>query len=349
MNPEILKDTVDRLLIEGKGILAADESSRTADKRFSAAGIETTEEARRQYRQLLLTTPGAERYLTGVILYDETIRQSTDDNTNFAQYLTGKNILPGIKTDQGLVDIPGSQEQVSQGLDVLDQRNQEYFDLGARFAKWRSVIKIGEGLPTTKAIDANAKVLAEYAAATQASNIVPIIEPEVLLEGSHTIEQSQAVIEQVLQMVFKALQDKAVKLEYTILKTSMALPGADSGLSATPEEVATRTMQALRASVPAEIPGIVFLSGGQTPADATANLNAIAKLGPHPWLVTFSYSRALQDPVLKFWARNRDDINQAQGIFAKRLELAALAQQGKYSSDMEPEYDLPTESSTGQD
>lgn len=331
-----LEATIKNLLVPGKGILAADESSKTADKRFSALGIDTTAENRRLYRQLLFTTPDVEKYLSGVILFEETINQSADDGTNFAALLSGKGIVPGIKTDQGLIDIESSPgEQISQGLEGLGQRNKEYFALGARFAKWRCVFKIGVGTPSDAAVTSNAEVLASYAARSQADGLVPIIEPEVLYEGTHSLEQSTDTIAKVLKRVFEVCAAQNVNLKNLILKTSMALPGKDSNQTARPEEVAQATLAALNMGVPNGVAGVVFLSGGQAPAQATANLNAIASAGKQPWFITFSYSRALQDPVLKYWAGKAENAASAQGIFANRAKLNGLAQMGKYSPDME--------------
>lgn len=334
-----LADTIKSLLAAGRGILAADESNQTANKRLNAAGVEPTEEHRRQYRELLLTTPGIEQYLSGVILYDETIRQAADDGTPFADLLKDKGIVPGIKTDQGLAPLIGSpNEQVSQGLEGLDGRNREYVQMGARFAKWRSVIRIGDGLPTEGAIAANAKVLAEYAKVSQDTGLVPIVEPEVLLEGDHTLQRCEEVLAKTLAAVFDTISAHGVDSSALLLKTSMALPGKDSNQRTNPPEVAEATVRALKASVPAEVGGIVFLSGGQSPAAATANLNAIAQTGDKPWFVTFSYSRALQDPVLEYWAGRGENVAHAQELFEQRCRLASLAARGKYSPDMEPDY-----------
>ena len=331
-----LEQTLSRLLVSGKGILAADESGKTANLRLAEAGVGQNEENRRQYRQLLFTTPGIANGLSGVILHDETIRQKADNGQSFVELLQGLGIVVGIKTDLGLVDLAGSPgEKVSTGLEDLAERSQEYYRLGARFAKWRSVIRIADGLPTEEAIKANAEVLAKYAKLSQANGLVPIVEPEVLLEGDHTLGHCQQVLTQTLSMVFDQLKSGEAGLGQTILKTSMVLPGKDSTEQANPTKVAEATVEALKSSVPEAVPGVVFLSGGQTPAKATEHLNQIAKLGPHPWLVTFSYSRALQDPVLKHWAGNPSNLQSAQAIFAKRIKLAALAQRGKYSLDME--------------
>ena len=331
-----LKQTIDKLLVAGKGLLAADESNKTANQRLAAAAIDQTQEMRRQYRQLLFTTPDIASGLSGVILYDETIRQNADQGQPFAELLQSLGIIPGIKTDMGLVDLPNSPgEKVSQGLEGLAGRNQEYRRLGARFAKWRSVIGIGPGLPTAAAIQANATVLARYAKITQESGLVPIVEPEVLLAGDHTFERCGQVLAQTLKQVFEQLQSQGVDLGSTVLKTSMVLPGKDSNQTASPQQVAEATAKVLTDNVPDGLAGVVFLSGGQSPAQATENLNQIAKLGSHPWLATFSYSRALQDPVLKHWVGKAENVAGAQTIFARRVKLAALAQQGKYTPDME--------------
>ncbi len=330
MNQEELERVAKAMTVPGKGLLAADESNASCEKRFAAVNVECTEETRRQYRNLLFTTPDAEQYLSGVILFDETFWQATDDGTVFREYMKSKNIFPGIKVDKGLVDLPGFDgEKVSQGLDGLSERMQTYAGAGAKFAKWRTVIAIGEGMPTDECIGANTYTLSRYARICQDAGIVPIVEPEVLYDGNHTAEQAEQTLSHVYDILFNTMRAFRVHLPGAILKTGMALPGKDSGIQMDHDEVADRTVRALHDHVPHELGGVVFLSGGQTPVDAFVNLNRIAKRGPHPWGLTFSYSRALQDPVLKAWAANREDVRQAQNIFKQQLMFAAASSKGE--------------------
>lgn len=332
MNHDLLEATAKYLVSSGRGILAADESTASANKRFAAVNVEQTEENRRQYRQILFTTPLNRDALSGVIFYDETFWQNADVGRPFRELIAEAGVLPGIKLDEGLVDLSGFPgERVSKGLDTLSERLPKYRNAGARFAKWRSVIAIGEGTPTKECIDANAFVLARYARICQDFDIVPIVEPEVLFDGTHTNERSEEVMGRVYQVLFRMMRAYRVHLPGAILKTSMVLPGKDSGIAISTKDVSERTVRALHANVPKELGGVVFLSGGQTPGDAFNNLQMIAAKGPHPWGVTFSYSRALQDPVLKHWATNRADLPGAQAIFAKQLERAVLASLGKYN------------------
>lgn len=334
-----LEETIKQLLIDGKGILAADESNQTASKRLKAAGVEATAENRRRYRQLLFTTPGLADYLSGVILYDETIRQQDDNGTALPALLLEQGIVPGIKTDAGLVSLPNAEsEQVSTGLDGLAARYQEYRQFRAGFAKWRSVFQVGDATPSDYAIAANADVLARYAKTTQEAGLVPIVEPEVLLDGDHTIEQCEAASQRVLNKVFKVLAEQEVDLKTMLLKASMVLPGSRSTQYTTSVQVADATVRTLTECVPKQVPGIVFMSGGQSPAQATENLNEIAKLKNKSWYMSFSFSRALQDPVLTYWAGKDENAARAQELFAERLKLAALAQAGQYSPDLEPDY-----------
>ncbi|MDO8521553.1 MAG: class I fructose-bisphosphate aldolase [bacterium] len=343
MDTALLETTARALVAAGKGILAADESAGTANKRFAAVGVEQTEENRRQYRQLLLTTPEAKGTLSGVIFYDETFWQNADDGEPLRTYCAEKSIIPGIKVDEGLVDLPGfPNEKVSKGLDTLPERVMKYRDAGAKFAKWRSVIAIGkteEGttLPTEECINANAFVLARYARICQDTDIVPIVEPEVLFDGKHTAKECEDALARVLDELFVALRAYRTHLPGVILKTSMVLPGKESGIVIDSEDVAERTARVLQEYVPEELGGVVFLSGGQTSADAFKNLDAIAKRGPYPWGVTFSYSRALQDPVLKHWATKRDDTSGAKAIFAQHLAFAVAAREGKLETTAGPD------------
>lgn len=330
MDTDTLKNNAKKLCMPGKGLLAADESNVTCQKRFDAVGIECTEESRRKYRQLLVSTPGVERYLSGVIFYDETFWQKTDQNSPFREHLANHDVMPGIKVDKGLVDLPGFDgEKITVGLDDLPERIQKYADAGAKFAKWRAVITIGEKTPSYECIGANAFVLARYARICQDVGIVPIVEPEVLYDGSHTEQKCEETIADTLDTLFQTLETFRVYLPGTILKTSMVLPGKDSKILMDHDNVAKRTCRVLHEHVPKELGGVVFLSGGQTPSDAFINLNKIAKLGGHPWGVTYSYSRALQDQALKAWAANQQMIDHVQSVYMSQLILAASASKGE--------------------
>jgi fructose-bisphosphate aldolase class I len=277
----------------------------------------------------LFTTPGAEDFLSGVILFDETFWQSTSDGQVFREYMKAHQMMPGIKVDKGLVDLPGFEgEKVTQGLDDLPARMDTYAGAGGKFAKWRAVIAIGEGTPTDECIGANTYTLARYARICQDAGVVPMVEPEVLYDGKHTAAQAEATLSHVYDILFQTMRAFRVHLPGAILKTSMALPGKDSGVQMDHDEVAERTVRALHDHVPQELGGVVFLSGGQTPKDAFVNLNRIATRGPHPWGLTYSYSRALQDPVLKAWAKNPHDVAGAQAIFKRQLEFASAASKG---------------------
>lgn len=329
---EKITEAVHALMQQGKGILAADESTTTADKRLSAAGVEPTEENRRRYREMLLTTPGLESYLSGVILYEETLKQSVAGGTSFPDFLTEKDILVGIKVDGGLEDIEGGQ--VTKGLDTLKERLNEYKQFGTRFTKWRAVARVGDGY-ADPAIKENAKRMAEYAAMVQEFHMVPIVEPEVLMQGSHSAEDAEGAVIETVAIVFDALKENGVSLPGTILKTSMVVSGSDAEERAESGEVAERTVRALKTSVPEETGGVVFLSGGQTPEEAAQNLNAIARLEPHPWPITFSFARALQSPALDLWKGEEDKKVEAQAEFLKRITLAVAADAGGYSAEME--------------
>lgn len=347
MNTSLLETTAHALVAPGKGILAADESTPSINQRFAAVGIEQTEENHRRYRQILVTTPAAHGALSGVIFYDETFWENADDGKPLRTYCVKNETLLGIKLDEGFLDLPGFPgEKISKGLDALPDRVVKYRDAGAKFAKWRSVFTIGtasegERIPTEECINANAYVLARYARICQDADLVPIVEPEVLFDGKHTAKECEDALARVLDGLFVAMRAYRVHIKGAILKTSMVLPGKDSGVAIDDEDVAERTVRVLREYVPAELGGVVFLSGGQTSADAFKNLNAIAKqglpatpgvvaqAGPHPWGVTFSYSRALQDPVLKYWATHRDDVEGAKALFTRQLKMAVAASEGK--------------------
>ncbi|HUC89299.1 MAG TPA: class I fructose-bisphosphate aldolase [Patescibacteria group bacterium] len=334
MDTSLLEDIAKKLVERGKGLLAADESNTTCAKRFEAVGVPCTEETRREYRELLLTAPGAERFMSGVIMFDETFWQSTAQGQVFREYLKRHGIAPGIKVDKGLVDLPGFPgEKVTQGIDGLPEKMAIYHGAGAQFAKWRAVVNIGDGIPTDECIGTNTLSLARYARICQEADIVPIVEPEILFDGQHTIEQCEQVAAHTLDILFQTMRAFRVHLPGAILKTSFVLPGKDSGALINHDDVAERTVRVLREHVPPELGGIVFLSGGETSADAFENLNQVLnrinKNGPHPWNVTFSYSRALQDPVLKAWAKNRQNRDEVQQLFLHQLELASAASKGE--------------------
>ncbi len=326
------------LVAPGKGILAADESDKTIAKRFSAIGLESTEDARRIYRQLLFTTPGIEEFISGVILFDETLRQSTDEATPFAKYLASRGIIPGIKVDKGTIDLtnfPG--EKITEGLDGLKQRLSEYKDLGAKFSKWRAVITIGEAIPTDVCVNANSEVLARYASISQEAGLVPIVEPEVLMDGTHAITTCEETTYKTLKSVFNKLSDYKVYLPGMLLKPNWIHPGKDSGQVAKDEDVARSTIRVLGESVPTEVPGVVFLSGGDSPVESTSHLNLLNITGGVPWQLSFSFGRALQETVLKTWMGKTENAETAQKEFYKRAKLNSLARKGEYREEMEKE------------
>jgi fructose-bisphosphate aldolase class I len=336
MDKALLSKTAAAMVARGRGLLAADESSGTCETRFKAVGVACTEENRRVYRGLLFTTPGIEQYVSGVILFDETIRQKSDEGVPFADYLAGKGILPGIKVDTGAKALAlCAGEKVTEGLDGLRERLGAYFKLGARFAKWRAVITIGEAIPTHTCLYANAHALARYAALCQEASMVPIIEPEVLLDGDHTAERCEEVTEATLRATYAALAAHNVSVEHTILKASMVVSGKDCARQANVDEVATRTVRVLKRTVPAAQPGVVFLSGGQSDEAATAHLNAMASMKGLPWPLTFSYSRALQNPALKTWKGQAANVQAAQRAFLHRAQMNGLACQGKWKPELE--------------
>ena len=331
-----LNATIQALTEPGKGILAADESNPTIAKRFKAVGVESTEENRRQYRNLILDAPGLGEFVSGVILFEETLGQHADDGTALPAVAARQGVVPGIKVDKGkgpMVNAPG--DEITEGLDGLAQRLEHYKEFGARFAKWRNVYHITDINPGQSAIEANAEVLARYAAICQSCGIVPIVEPEVLIDGSHTIQRSADVNEAVIGEVFRALRRHRVELETMILKPSMVTPGNATGNKASPEEVAEHTLRVFRRVVPAAVPGINFLSGGQTPEEATLNLNAMNAGAAQPWNLSFSYGRALQEPAQKAWAGISSNREAAQAALVKRARLNSLANLGRYSADME--------------
>jgi fructose-bisphosphate aldolase, class I len=326
-------ESIAGLLVEpAKGILAADESTGTIEKRFRAVGVESIPETRRAYRNLLFTTPGIEAHISGVILFDETIRQAADDGTPFTELLTSRGISPGIKVDRGAKPLAGAPgEKVTEGLDGLRERLVEYRELGARFTKWRAVISIGPDLPTDYAVRVNAHALARFAALSQEAGLVPIVEPEVLMDGDHTIERSFEATSRTLEAVFTELVAERVRLEGMLLKPNMVLSGYECREQATHEEVAAWTIRALRRHVPAAVPGIVFLSGGQSDDDATANLGALNRVGGQPWQLSFSFGRALQAAALRSWAGDPANVPAARQVFADRVSLTGAARRGLIS------------------
>jgi fructose-bisphosphate aldolase, class I len=331
-----LQATVNLLVQDGKGILAADESGPTIAKRFKAIGVESTEENRRAYRSLLLGTPGLGDFISGVILYEETLGQRADDGTPLPELAARAGIVPGIKVDAGKIPLahaPG--DEITQGLDGLAKRLGGYKERGARFAKWRAVYNISDTLPSRLAIEANAESLARYAAICQQEDVVPIVEPEVLMDGGHTIERCAEVTEAVLHEVFHALHRHAVRLEHMLLKPSMVVAGSGQSQQAPVAEVAAQTVRVLRRCVPPAVPGIFFLSGGQTPAEATAHLDAINRIGAQPWVLSFSYGRALQDPVLQAWKGRAAHVRSAQEALLERARLNSAARAGRYDASME--------------
>jgi fructose-bisphosphate aldolase class I len=331
-----LELTARALVAPGKGILAADESDSTIKKRFDSIEVESTEENRRAYRDMLFTTEGMEEYISGVILFDETIRQKSADGTPFPQLLAAKGVILGIKVDKGakaLAKAPG--ETITEGLDGLRERLQEYRELGARFAKWRATYSIGPDIPSDYCIWTNAHALARYAALCQEQGLVPIVEPEVLMEGDHDIHTSYRVTSKVLFAVFTELHDQRIELEGTLLKPNMVLSGYDAPEQSSDDEVAELTIRCFREKVPAAVPGVVFLSGGQSDEEATRRLNAMNARGPHPWQLSFSYGRALQAPSLKAWRGKAENVPEAQKAFYRRAKFNSAARSGSYAPEME--------------
>ena len=331
-----LEDTARALVAEGKGILAADESDGTIKKRFDSIGAESTEDNRRAYRELLFATEGAEDYISGVILFDETIRQSAEDGTPFPKLLESKGIIPGIKVDKGAKALALSEDEtITEGLDGLRERLNEYRELGARFAKWRATYSIAPDKPSEYCVWTNAHALARYAALCQEAGLVPIVEPEVLQDGTHTLEESRKATGRVLQAVYTELHDQRLDYRGTLLKPNMVLSGYDATDRAGVQEVAEATLECFYKHVPAAVPGIVFLSGGQSDEDATAHLNAMNALGPHPWELSFSYGRALQAPALKAWGGDTSKVEDAQKAYYRRAKFNGAARSGSYAPDWE--------------
>ncbi|MFP4133409.1 MAG: class I fructose-bisphosphate aldolase [Halothece sp.] len=336
---EELRNTAKAMVAPNQGILAMDESNGTCNKRFQKQGIDATEEMRRQYRELILTTPNLGDYISGAILYDETIRQKKEDGTPFTQVMQDAGVIIGIKVDTGAKDLAGHPgEKVTEGLDGLRDRIAEYYQMGARFAKWRAVITIGDGIPTPACIEANAHALARYAALCQEGGLVPIVEPEVLIDGDHTQERCYEVTDQTLRTVFTELRSQGVEFDQMILKPSMVISGKQCPQQSTPQQVAEQTIKCLRDNVPASVPGIAFLSGGQTPEQAAEHLhlmNSEPLKSQCPWRVTFSYARAIQQPALEHWKGQANNVAEAQKLLHHRAKCNSAASMGSYSPDME--------------
>lgn len=332
-----LAQTVKLLLTPPKGILAADESLPTIEKRFKEIGIESTEDTRRAYRELLLTTEGIEEYISGVILFDETIKQKTSDGRLFVELLTQKGIVPGIKVDEGMQPYEKSpNEKVTKGLDGLPERLKNYRDSGAKFTKWRAAFTITDLYPSKAAIEENMHRMAEYAKFSQQVGLVPIVEPEVLMDGNHTTTRCGEITRDVLQVLFRQLEESGVNLTGILLKVNMVLPGRETTITPTPLEVAGATVRTLKQAVPDSLPGVVFLSGGQSPEQASANLNEIAKTAqkdPAPWELGFSYARALQAPAMRAWGGKQENVDRAQKLLLHRARMNSLARMGKYTKE----------------
>lgn len=336
MNTHELESTAQALVPAGKGILAADEGEATIKRRFDSINVECTEDNRRAYREMLFTTPGTEEFISGIILFEETLRQAAQDGKPFPELLANKGIISGIKADTGPKDLAGFPgETVTEGLDGLRERLTEYRELGARFGKWRAPINVGDGLPTRFGIDANAHALARYAAICQEVGLVPIVEPEILMEGTHTIQRCEEITEATLKRVYFELHAHRVVLEGTLLKPNMVLSGTDCQVQAGVQEVAEATVRCFRRAVPAAVPGIVFLSGGQSAKIATEHLNAMNAIGNCPWELSFSYGRALQGPTLEAWGGNPANVSKAQKTFYHRAKCNSAARYGEYTQQME--------------
>ncbi len=336
MNTEVLIQTVKEMMTSGKGLLAADESVNTAGKRLDDIGVESTEETRRKYRELFLGAEGIREYLSGVILYDETIRQKSDDGTPYAELLEKKGIIPGIKVDHSTIPFPGFPDEVlTAGLDGLPERLKEYKQMNARFTKWRVVVRIGDEIPTDVLIETNMSNLARYARVAQEAGLVPIVEPEVLLEGKHSFGKSEGITQRVLEELVRQLERYRVYLPGVILKTSMVLPGSESEEVVSAADIGQATVRVLKTALPEDLGGVVFLSGGQEAIEATENLSEVNKKDGTPWNMTFSYARALQGPALETWKGQEENVEDARAVFLHRLKMNSLAQKGEYESAME--------------
>ena len=335
MNFNSLSETASYIVSEGKGILAADESNPTCTKRFDSIGVESTEDNRRDYRELLFRSEGMKGNIGGVILFDETIRQNAADGTSLVDVITSQGSLPGIKVDKGLQQIGDSEESLTQGLEGLDERLKEYYELGAKFTKWRAVINIGEDMPSSEAISANMEALADYAKIVQNNNMVPMVEPEVLMDGNHSIDDCFEATSRCLDALFTYLLEKGVDIKGTILKPNMVTSGSNYSDQADVEEVARKTIDCLKAYVPDDLPGVTFLSGGQSDIDATAHLDAMNKIGGFNWKLSFSYGRALQQPALKAWMGKIENSTLAQQALSHRALMNKLASEGKWDISLE--------------
>ena len=336
MSLNTLEEIANYIVSDGKGILAADESNPTCGKRFDSIGVESTETNRRDYREMLFRASGMQDNIGGVILFDETIRQNAEDGTSLVELIKHQGALPGIKVDKGLAPLESSPEEtVTQGLDGLDERCKEYVLLGAKFTKWRAVIKISENLPTEECIEANMQALAKYAKIVQNNNMVPMVEPEVLMDGSHTIDQCYEITSKSLKSLFRCLKEEGVNIAGTILKPNMVTSGSTAESQATAQKVAEMTVKCLNENVPSDLPGVTFLSGGQSDVDATAHLDAMNKIGGFPWKLSFSYGRALQQPSLKAWLGKDENIPLAQDALSHRALMNKLAANGAWNSGLE--------------
>ncbi len=336
MSLNTLEEIANYIVSDGKGILAADESNPTCGKRFDSIGVESTETNRRDYREMLFRASGMQDNIGGVILFDETIRQNAEDGTSLVELIKHQGALPGIKVDKGLAPLESSPEEtVTQGLDGLDERCKEYVSLGAKFTKWRAVIKISESLPTEECIEANMQALAKYAKIVQNNNMVPMVEPEVLMDGSHTIDQCYETTSKSLKSLFRCLKGEGVNIAGTILKPNMVTSGSTAESQATAQKVAEMTVKCLNENVPSDLPGVTFLSGGQSDVVATAHLDAMNKIGGFPWKLSFSYGRALQQPSLKAWLGKEENIPLAQDALSHRALMNKLAANGAWNSDLE--------------
>ncbi len=336
MSLNTLEEIAEYIVSDGKGILAADESNPTCGKRFDSIGVESTESNRRDYREMLFRSSGMKDNIGGVILFDETIRQNAQDGTPLIELIKNQGALPGIKVDKGLAPLDSSPEEtLTQGLDGLDERCKEYFTLGAKFTKWRAVIKISDDIPTDACIQANMEALARYAKIVQENNMVPMVEPEVLMDGNHSIERCYEVTSKSLNTLFKCLKDQGVNIAGTILKPNMVTSGSTAEDQASIQEVAEMTVQCLKENVPSDLPGITFLSGGQSDVNATAHLDAMNKIGGFSWKLSFSYGRALQQPSLKAWLGKEENVPQAQEALSHRALMNKLAANGAWNIDLE--------------
>ena len=336
MIPKTLEEIANYIVSDGKGILAADESSGTIEKRFKSINVESTEDNRRKYREMLFRSPVMAEAIGGVILFDETLRQKSSDGDYLRNIILDHGSLPGIKVDQGVKEFEGgSDEKITTGLDGLHERCQEYEKLGAKFTKWRAVINVSDEIPSNNCISENMNALAEYALIAQQNNMVPIVEPEVIMDGSHSVERCHEVTNQTLLVLFEMLDKKNVKIKGTLLKPNMVVSGTENNYQAPIEVVAEKTLQCLKSSVPDELPGIVFLSGGQSDLDATAHLDAMNKIGGFKWKLSFSYGRALQQAALKTWAGKDDNLEAAQKAFSHRAVMNMKAAQGQWDKSLE--------------